>query len=81
MIYFGPDNDTLKKIKNIHVFLHNDEVIDGMTGLHDIDCDALRILKSCNELWICFEVGNKMIGELYIPIHNIKEIRVDHFEK
>jgi hypothetical protein len=78
VIYFGPDNDTLKKIQNIYVHLDDGKIIDATAGLKNTNYDTIRILKNCSEIWFCFERDRKMVDELYIPIHHVKQIKVEH---
>jgi hypothetical protein len=78
VIYFGPDNDTLKKIENIFIHLDDGSVIDAHAGMDRTNYDTIRILKNCSEIWFCFEKNHKMVDELYIPTHHIKTIKVNH---
>ena len=81
-IYFGPNDDSAKPVNNVIIILKAEgERINCRDGFANTTSDELLILKNCTEIWLAFTKDNQLVDELYIPLHNVKEIRVNHFPK
>ena len=81
IIRYGPDDDSVVKVKNVKVFLNDDTVINALEGFSNTDYDNVNIMKNCNGVTFLFFKDSKLVDALEIPIHNITKVTISYGSK